>query len=60
MKKRYLFEKDPYSINPTFDAERRLNNVRNTCVRADKSYHYEYSKELFLIEPHYSDLYIQN
>lgn len=60
MKKRNLIEKDPYSINPTFIEERRLNMVRNTCIRADKRYHYEFSKELFLIEPHYSDLYIQN
>ena len=55
-----VIECGPYSINPTFIEERRINIVRNTCIRADKNYSYEFSKELFLIEPHYNDLYVQN
>ena len=59
-KKHPLLERDPYSINPSRKAVPNVNLARNTCIRADLNYNYELSKEIFLIEPHYNDLYVQN
>ncbi|MGM9969629.1 MAG: hypothetical protein ACI35S_04440 [Anaeroplasma sp.] len=53
-------EKDPYSKNPIFKTEKKLNMIRNTCIRADMDYMNETSKEIFLAEPHSNDLYVQN
>ncbi|MBQ3254009.1 MAG: hypothetical protein IJA65_05570 [Acholeplasmatales bacterium] len=59
LSKKIIYDNDE-SINPTYNPKKHFNIVRNTCIRADKRYNSEVSKEIFLVQPHDNDLYIQN
>ena len=39
---------------------KNFNKIRNSVIKGNKMYNYEYSKEFYLVEPHINDLYNQN